>query len=120
MNFFETVYTMVSKIPRGRVATYGQIARLAGNPRASRIVGCALHMCPASGGIPCHRVVNREGRLAPADAFGGAGMQKSLLAAEGVSVNADGYVAVSYTHLDVYKRQTLLLRASLGMTAVSP
>ena len=92
MNFFETVYTMVSKIPRGRVATYGQIARLAGNPRASRIVGCALHMCPASGGIPCHRVVNREGRLAPADAFGGAGMQKSLLAAEGVSVNADGYV----------------------------
>ena len=73
MNFFETVYTMVSKIPRGRVATYGQIARLAGNPRASRIVGCALHMCPASGGIPCHRVVN-------------------LLAAEGVSVNADGYV----------------------------
>ena len=62
MNFFEAVYTRVSKIPRGRVATYGQIARLAGNPRASRIVGCALHMCPASGGIPCHRVVNREGR----------------------------------------------------------
>lgn len=92
MNFFETVYTMVSKIPCGRVATYGQIARLAGNPHASRIVGCALHTCPASRGIPCHRVVNREGRLAPADVFGGAEVQKSLLEAEGVSVNGKGCV----------------------------
>ena len=92
MNFFETVYTMVSKIPRGRVATYGQIARLAGNPRASRIVGCALHTCPASSGIPCHRVVNREGRLAPADAFGGPEVHRSLLEAEGVPVSGEGCV----------------------------
>ena len=83
---------MVSRIPRGKVATYGQIARLAGNPRAARIVGCALHTSPDCGGIPCHRVVNREGRLAPAPAFGGTDAQRGLLEAEGVRVRAEGYV----------------------------
>ena len=64
----------------------GQIALLCGNPRSSRAVGYALHVNPYPGVVPCHRVVNREGRLAPAFAFGGAQIQKELLEKEGVPV----------------------------------
>lgn len=92
MNFYGRVYEIVKQIPCGSVASYGQIARLAGNPRASRAVGYALHVNPQPGVIPCHRVVNREGRLAPAFAFGGMDAQKEMLAAEGVFVKEDGYV----------------------------
>lgn len=83
-SFFARVYDTVQMIPRGRVATYGQIARLSGNPRASRAVGYALHVNPLPGIVPCHRVVNREGRLAPAFAFGGPSAQADLLEREGV------------------------------------
>lgn len=83
-SFFARVYDAVQMIPRGRVATYGQIARLCGNPRASRAVGYALHANPLPGIVPCHRVVNREGRLAPAFAFGGPSAQADLLEREGV------------------------------------
>lgn len=92
MNFYEKVYQIVQMIPAGRVASYGQIALLAGNPKASRAVGYALHVNPLPGVIPCHRVVNREGRLAPGFAFGGQGEQKKLLEAEGVDVDDNGYV----------------------------
>ena len=78
-NFFEKVYAAVQKIPCGMVATYGQVARLCGSPRSARAVGYALHLNPLPGVVPCHRVVNREGRLAPAFAFGGQGVQKELL-----------------------------------------
>lgn len=91
MNFFERVYEAVKKIPEGRVATYGQIACMAGSPRAARQVGYALHVNPQPFVIPCHRVVNRFGRLAPAFAFGGEEVQAALLEAEGVCV-ADGFV----------------------------
>ena len=70
----------------GKVATYGQIAALAGNPRWSRVVGFALHVNPQPGVIPCHRVVDRNGRLSPAFAFGGENMQAELLEKEGVEV----------------------------------
>lgn len=97
-NFFARVYEAVRRIPCGRVATYGQIARLCGNARASRAVGYALHVNPAPGAIPCHRVVNREGRLAPAFAFGGPAVQRDLLTAEGVpSVARDGCFYVDLT-----------------------
>lgn len=86
MNFYNKVYLIVKKIPKGKVASYGQIAFLAGSPRASRAVGYALHKNPEPGIIPCHRVVNREGRLAPAFAFGGSEAQKLLLESEGVKV----------------------------------
>lgn len=92
MNSFEIIYEKVCMIPRGRVATYGQIAALAGNPRWSRVVGYALHVNPKPGVIPCHRVVDRNGRLSPAFAFGGINMQAELLAAEGVKVSEDGHV----------------------------
>lgn len=92
MTFYERIYEAVQQIPRGRVSTYGQIALLAGNPRAARAVGWALHRNPMPGVIPCHRVVNREGRLAPAFAFGGEGEQRRLLEAEGVEFDDDGLV----------------------------
>ena len=89
MSFFENVYEAVQLIPRGKVATYGQIARMIGAPRSSRAVGYALHANPRPGVIPCHRVVNREGRLAPAFAFGGPEIQARLLENEGVEVGKD-------------------------------
>ena len=89
MSFFENVYEAVQLIPRGKVATYGQIARMIGAPRSSRAVGYALHANPRPGVIPCHRVVNREGRLAPAFAFGGPEFQAQLLESEGVEVGED-------------------------------
>lgn len=93
MSFYNEVYNIVKKIPKGKVATYGQIALLAGSPRASRAVGYALHKNPDQGTIPCHRVVNKEGRLAPAFAFGGLDAQVMLLESEGVKVK-DGYVDI--------------------------
>ena len=92
MNSFEKIYEIVCRIPEGKVATYGQVARLAGNPRWARVVGYALHATPAFGKIPCHRVVNKEGRTAPAFAFGGSDVQKAMLEAEGVLFLPDGRV----------------------------
>ena len=86
---FKDVYDAVRLIPCGKVATYGQIAALIGHPRAARQVGWALHVNPEPGVIPCHRVVNRFGHLAPEFAFGGREVQKSLLEAEGVEVADD-------------------------------
>ncbi|MFT8355963.1 MGMT family protein [Bifidobacterium aquikefiri] len=85
LNFSERVYEQVCRIPRGSVATYGQIAALAGNPRNARVVGYALHSNPKPGIIPCHRVVFRDGSLAPGFAFGGPERQRELLEAEGIS-----------------------------------
>jgi len=85
-NFFSAVYEVVKRIPRGKVATYGQVAHLCGNPKASRAVGYALHVNPEPGVIPCHRVVNRFGGLAPEFAFGGAEIQAQMLIAEGVEI----------------------------------
>ena len=91
-HFYEAVYAAVLQIPAGRVATYGQIALLAGRPRASRIVGGALHRNPSPGVIPCHRVVFRDGSLAPGFAFGGPQAQRAMLEAEGVGLLPDGRV----------------------------
>lgn len=92
MSAFEKIYAQVKRIPRGRVATYGQIALYAGNPRWARVVGYALHANPDPEQIPCFRVVNREGRVSRAFAFGGENMQIMLLRADGVEVSDDGYV----------------------------
>lgn len=80
--FFASVYDIVSKIPKGKVATYGRIAMLLGNPRASRIVGYAMSKAPMN--LSNHRVVNRLGEMAPGDIFGGADMQREMLETEGV------------------------------------
>lgn len=90
-SYYLRVYEIVKQIPKGKVATYGQIAKLTGSPRASRAVGYALHYNPKPYEIPCHRVVNRFGRLAVCFRFGGENAQKMLLGKEGVEVN-DEYV----------------------------
>jgi O-6-methylguanine DNA methyltransferase len=78
------IYEAVKKIPRGKVATYGQVAELAGDKKMARAVGNALHRNPDPESIPCYRVVNSKGELAGEFAFGGAGAQAKLLAADGI------------------------------------
>ena len=106
MTTFERVYAAVRLIPRGSVATYGQIARAAGfprkarevgwalhvNPRLARVVGYALHVNPEPGVIPCHRVVRRDGAVSPAFAFGGSNRQVELLKNEGVGFTDESHV----------------------------
>lgn len=89
---FARIYAVVRRIPRGRVATYGQVAALAGNPRWSQAVGFALHGNPDPASIPCHRVVNRFGETAPAFVFGGGGAQRALLEREGITFDAEGKI----------------------------
>ena len=90
---FERIYEVVRQIPRGTVATYGQVARLAGNARWARVVGYALHVNPDPDGIPCYRVVTRDGRVSDAFAFGGGNRQRELLEADGVRFE-DGHVVM--------------------------
>ena len=89
---FEKIYTVVRSIPQGRVATYGMVAMLAGNPRWARVVGYALHVNPEPGIIPCHRVVNRNGEVASGFAFGGGDVQRALLESEGIVFERDGRI----------------------------
>ena len=92
MNTFQKIYEQVKKIPKGKVATYGQIALMAGNPRWSRVVGYALHSNPEPGVIPCHRVVTKDGKLSKSFAFGGENVQRDLLINEGVAFLNDNTV----------------------------
>ena len=80
------IYEAVKKIPYGKVATYAQIAELAGDRKMARAVGNALHKNPEPGVIPCHRVLNAGGECSGSFAFGGAGVQEELLKKEGVQV----------------------------------
>ncbi len=90
-NTFSRIYEVVRQIPKGRVASYGQVAALAGNRRWSRVVGFALHVNPDPDGIPCYRVVTKDGRVSEAFAFGGGNRQVELLKADGVEF-VDGHV----------------------------
>ena len=91
--FFERAYDVVRQIPCGRVATYGQIAAMMGEPRKARYVGFAMHASPGvAGGVPCHRVVFADGSLAPGFAFGGPGAQRAMLADAGVAFTPSGRV----------------------------
>jgi len=90
--FFKRVYDVVRLVPEGQVATYGQIARLMGEPRKARFVGYALHVNPEPGVIPCHRIVFKDGSLAPGFAFGGPEVQRALLTDEGITFTKSGKV----------------------------
>ena len=89
---FERVYEVVRHIPDGKVSTYGQIAALLGNVRWARAVGYALHANPDPENVHCFKVVNRDGRLATAFAFGGEEVQRMLLERSGVEVRPDNTV----------------------------
>lgn len=88
-NFNQRVYEVVKQIPKGKVTTYGEVAKMIGAPRCSRQVGWALHSNPAFGEIPCHRVLFKDGSLTNGFAFGGREVQKALLEADGVVVSDD-------------------------------
>lgn len=85
------IYEAVKQIPKGKVATYGTVAAVAGDRKMARAVGNALHRNPDPSGIPCFRVVNAKGELAGEFAFGGLGAQAKLLEADGIEV-VDGRV----------------------------
>ena len=85
------IYEAVKKIPKGKVATYGQIAEMAGDRKMARAVGNALHKNPDPDSIPCYRVVNARGELSGEFAFGGENAQAKLLMADGIEV-VDGKV----------------------------
>ena len=86
---FEQIYDIVKQIPYGQVATYGQVAALAGNKRWARVVGYALHVNPDPEHIPCYRVVNRFGEVSMAFAFGGENKQIELLEHEGIKLDGN-------------------------------
>lgn len=86
---FESFYTVVRQIPAGRVATYGQVARLAGMPRCARTVGYAMAAC-RDPSVPCHRVVDRFGGTKSCFDTYAPGTQRLLLEAEGVPFHPDG------------------------------
>ena len=92
MNFFEQVYEIVKKVPAGKVITYGMIASALGNARMARQVGWALHVNPDPQNIPCYRVVNKEGKVSKAFAFGGENRQMQLLKEEGIIFDEKGRV----------------------------
>lgn len=84
---FSRIWTVVALVPRGRVATYGQIAELAGLPRQARQVGYVLAALPAGSRLPWHRVINARGEISLADPAGAA-RQRALLEREGVEFSA--------------------------------
>jgi methylated-DNA-protein-cysteine methyltransferase-like protein len=89
---YQRIYAVVRRIPRGRVATYGQIADLAGLAGHARQVGYALHALPEGTSVPWHRVVNAQGAISPRSVPGAELVQQQLLAREGVRLNARGRV----------------------------
>ena len=95
IKLYEQVYKIATEIPRGKVMTYGQIARSLGNPGLARMVGQAMFHAPcaiATGDLPCHRVLNSKGEMSPEYAFGGQDIQRKMLKDEGVVFKANGCV----------------------------
>ena len=93
--FKETIYTLARKIPRGKVATYGQLAALAGSPKAARAVGMCMRTNPDAPRTPCHRVVSATGELTGYSARGGVRKKKQMLLTEGVQFINDRVDLVS-------------------------
>ena len=117
------IYEAVKRIPKGKVATYAQVAKMAGNPKMCRAVGNALHKNPDFENIPCYRVVNSKGELAGEYAFGGAWAQKELLEADGIEV-INGKVDLSKYAVEIQirnskKSSTFICRGN-GLQTPSP
>ena len=109
--FFEQVYQVVRRIPAGKVATYGQVARILGKPRGARTVGWALHSIPEDSDVPWQRVINARG-IITLDARGpGGAIQRALLEAEGIVFDEEGRIdldACGWDGLDLAERDQLL------------
>jgi methylated-DNA-protein-cysteine methyltransferase-like protein len=98
-SFYEQVYAVVRRIPRGRVTSYGRVAQMLGRPNAARAVGYALAALAgkreSDPPIPWYRVINHAGRISTPDMDGGASVQAKLLQSEGVAVSDDLRVDLS-------------------------
>ena len=92
MTLYEQVYDMVCSIPEGKVATYGQIARLLGRPRHARQIGYALAALPEEHNVPWQRVVNTKGEISPRTKAGYDDYQRILLEAEGIEFKPSGRI----------------------------
>lgn len=90
--FFSRVYEIAARIPAGKVATYGQIASLLGQPRSARVVGWAMKAAPGHLNLPCHRVVNKLGVMSPDYVFGSSEIQRNLLISEGITFKPNGRI----------------------------
>lgn len=97
--FFQRVYDVVATIPRGKVMTYGQIASVLGGFYSGRTVGFAMRAAPRERNLPCHRVVNKQGEMAPGYCFGGAENQRRMLRKEGVVFKPDGRIDMARSQL---------------------
>jgi methylated-DNA-protein-cysteine methyltransferase-like protein len=89
---YQLIYATVRQIPKGRVATYGQVAELSGLPRQARLVGYAMHALPQRSSVPWHRVVNAQGKISFRFAADAAAIQKQRLQREGVRINDRGVI----------------------------
>lgn len=96
VSYYNKVYELVARIPRGKAASYGQLALMTGSPRAARAVGYALRACKDPG-LPCHRVLRADGSVTCAF---GPGVQRAMLEAEGVAFTEDGRVDFSRCRWD--------------------
>jgi methylated-DNA-protein-cysteine methyltransferase-like protein len=91
----DRIFAAVRRIPRGRVSTYGAIAKVAGLPRQARLVGYALHRLDQASSVPWHRVINASGRIALSDVRGAATTQQMRLAAEGILMTPGGRISLA-------------------------
>ena len=107
---WEPVYAVTKKIPRGRVTTYGALARALGTRGGARAVGHAMAACPSGRGIPWHRVVGSGGHLLIREPY--AGLQRRLLEAEGI--------AIEQGHLDIKQYGWAPTKQQAKRTAVRP
>lgn len=98
-DFYKEIYSIVREIPEGYVATYGLLAKLAGKPQCSRMAGQAMFNVPPELGLPCHRVVNSQGRLAP-----NWPEQRELLEKEGITFKKSGCVRLDIHIWEVLKQ----------------
>lgn len=90
MKTFDKVYELVASIPKGKITTYGALAKLVGvDPR---VIGYALHQNKNPKHTPCHRVINSKGKISSGYAFGGAGIQRKMLEKEGIVFDEKGNV----------------------------
>lgn len=107
------IWAVVRKIPRGRVATYGQIAELAGIEGHARQVGYALHALPQGSSVPWHRVVNSFGEISPRSAGDSHELQRMLLEAEGIELDHDGRIDLRRYRWDSKRSLASLRRRDL-------
>jgi len=107
LSFRERVYTITRQIPNGNVATYGQVASLAGNPRAARAVGMCMKTNPDAPRTPCHRVVAADGSLTGYSAGNGIITKKEMLISEGVVFHGE-LVDLNHSQWSPCKKETVL------------